>query len=168
MSYSPRHVRAPKRGVRRAATVAAAVTVAAGLSAGLTAQPASASTSAIGGRMLNKAEAKTGDWYSYGAVGPSYFDCSGLVYWAAAAAGERGWPRDTFDIAKLIGKRFMVVTTPERGDLALWGPRGAPYHVEFVTSWGHTTFGALKTGTRVSWHYNYPGWRPDFYLRILY
>ena len=41
----------------------------------------------LGDRVLNKAETKAGAWYSYGAAGPSYFDCSGLVVWAAAQLG---------------------------------------------------------------------------------
>lgn len=150
-------------------TAAAIVPVLATLvGSALLTQPAQASTGSLGNRILDRAETRTGDWYVYGAKGPANFDCSGLVAWAAAASGEKNWPRSTFDIARLIGKRFEVVTTPERGDLALWGPLSAPYHVEFVTRWGHTTFGAQKPGTRVDWHYNYPGWRPDFYLRILY
>src|SRR5690242_20905161 len=44
-------------------------------------------TSTLGDRVLNKAETKAWHWYSYGAAGPTYFDCSGLVVWAAAQLG---------------------------------------------------------------------------------
>jgi peptidoglycan DL-endopeptidase CwlO len=122
----------------------------------------------IGDRLLNLAETRTGDWYVYDTDGPSTFDCSGLVWWAATAAGEQDWPRDTYEIAAEIGTRFTITSHPERGDLALWGPVDAPYHVEFVTVWNQTTFGAQQTGTQVSWHYQYPGWGPSFYLHINY
>ena len=121
----------------------------------------------VGDRILNEAETRLNDSYSYGAVGPSLFDCSGLVYWAAGAIGERGWPRDTFDIAAQIGKRFSLTAHPQRGDLALWGPVGAPYHVELVTIWSHDTFGAETYGWsgRVTWHDD-TWFRPSFYLHI--
>lgn len=120
-----------------------------------------------GARILDEAETKVNHWYSYGADGPQVFDCSGLVYWAAGVAGERGWPRDTFDIARLIGSRFSITSHPVRGDLAMWGPVSAPYHVEIVTAWNLTTFGTEQPTWegRVTWHYD--GWfRPSFYLRI--
>lgn len=121
----------------------------------------------VGDRILDKAETRLNDGYAWGAVGPSLFDCSGLVYWAAGAAGERGWPRDTFDIARQIGSRFSLTSHPQRGDLALWGPVGAPYHVELVTIWPHDTFGAETYGWqgRVTWHDD-TWFRPSFYLRI--
>jgi cell wall-associated NlpC family hydrolase len=39
------------------------------------------------GVALNAALSKLGSWYSYGAAGPSTFDCSGLMQWAYAQAG---------------------------------------------------------------------------------
>jgi cell wall-associated NlpC family hydrolase len=133
----------------------------------LVAAPAAhAAALSAGMRILDRAETRTGDWYAYGAAGPSAFDCSGLVYWAATTAGEHGWPRDTYGIAAQIGTRFSITTRPERGDLALWGPVSAPYHVEIVGGQGQT-FGAQSTGTRVGWHSD--AWfRPSFYLHVNY
>ena len=54
-----------------------------------------ASTESIGNRILNEAETRTGDWYSYGSAGPSAFDCSGLVYWASHKLGVN-MPRTTY------------------------------------------------------------------------
>jgi NlpC/P60 family len=151
----------------------AAFLILCGLAAGsalLSPAAAHAATTSAGGyvgdRLLNLAESRTGDWYVYGTDGPTTFDCSGLVYWAATAAGESNWPRDTYEIASEIGTRFTITTDPQRGDLALWGPVSAPYHVEFVTVWGpDTTFGALDTGTQVGWHDD--SWSaPSFYLHI--
>jgi cell wall-associated NlpC family hydrolase len=121
-----------------------------------------ASTESIGARILDKAETRTGDWYSYGAAGPSYFDCSGLVYWAATAIGERNWPRDTYGlIGAVLSGRFAYTSHPQRGDLAFYGTG----HVEFVTNWYHVTYGAHHSGTRVGWvHYDPRYYGPTFYL----
>lgn len=167
MSYRPRHAR-PAR--RRPPLLGPVVTVA---TTGITAlcimnaPAAGASTGYVGDRMLNAAETRMNDWYVYGATGPTTFDCSGLVYWSAGAAGERNWPRDTYDIASEIGSRFTITNHPQRGDLALWGSVYAPYHVEFVTIWNGITFGTEDPTWqgRVSWHSD--AWfRPDFYLHI--
>ena len=124
-------------------------------------------TGYVGDRILDLAETRANDWYVYGAAGPSVFDCSGLVDWAATAAGERNWPRDTYAIASQIGSRFSITSTPQRGDLAMWGPVGSPYHVELVTIWSQTTFGAEYPAWdgRVTWHND--AWSaPSFYLHI--
>lgn len=128
---------------------------------------AGASTGYAGNRILNAAETRINDPYSYGAAGPSAFDCSGLVYWAATAAGERNWPRDTYGIAAQIGTRFSITYRPQRGDLALWGSVRSPYHVELVTIWSWLTFGAETYGWagRVTWH-STTWFRPSFYLHI--
>jgi cell wall-associated NlpC family hydrolase len=157
-----------RRRARAAALAAIAVTAVA-VPVTLAAAPASASTAYIGDRMLDEAETRVNDPYAWGAAGPGAFDCSGLVYWAAAAAGERDWPRDTYDIAAEIGTRFAVTDHPVRGDLAMWGPVSAPYHVEFVTDWDNTTFGAENYGWagRVTWHDD--AWfEPSFYLHVNY
>jgi hypothetical protein len=152
-----------KRLVPLAAILAAAVIIPVTLAA----VPASASSQYTGARMLNAAETRLNDPYAYGAAGPGAFDCSGLVYWAAHAAGESSWPRDTYGIAAEIGTRFTITRYPQRGDLALWGPVSAPYHVEFVTIWRNTTFGAENYGWagRVTWHGD-AYFEPSFYLRI--
>ena len=156
-----------RRKRRRAAAVIAVTALAVTALVTAPAASASASTGYIGNRILNIEESKANHYYSYGAAGPVYFDCSGLVYWAASAAGERNWPRDTYGIASEIGTRFSLTSHPQRGDLAMWGPVGAPYHVEMVTIWNGITFGAETYGWdgRVYWHSN--GWfRPSFYLHI--
>ena len=128
---------------------------------------AHASSAYVGSRILDRAETRVNDPYSYGATGPYAFDCSGLVYWAANSIGERNWPRDTYDIAAEIGTRFTITYHPQRGDLALWGSRWSPYHVEMVTIYSNLTFGAETYGWagRVTWH-NISYFRPSFYLRI--
>ena len=120
-----------------------------------------------GNRILDEAETRVNHEYVWGAAGPTYFDCSGLVYWAANAAGERNWPRDTFDIAREIGSRFSLTSHPQRGDLAMWGSVGAPYHVALVTIWSHTYFETQTPGWsgRVTWHDD-TWFRPSFFLHI--
>jgi len=148
----------------------AAVTLLAGLMGlvALASPPpaAQAATLTVGQRILAQAQTRAGDAYDYGATGPTAFDCSGLVYWAAGRAGLRNWPRDTFDIAAEIGTRFEIVTHPQAGDLALWGPVSAPYHVEIVTSPNHS-FGAQTYGIPVGGHAD-TYFEPSFYLRALY
>ena len=121
---------------------------------------ARAATESLGGRVLDMAETRTGDWYVYGAAGPSTFDCSGLVSWAAGRLGVY-LPHSTY--AMLTSPHLYRVYSPQRGDLAFYGTG----HVEMVTVWQHTTFGAQHTGTRVGWHTYYPpGWAPTAYYRL--
>ncbi|MGH3407351.1 MAG: NlpC/P60 family protein [Streptosporangiaceae bacterium] len=54
----------------------------------------------IPAQALRKAETKIGDWYQWGAAGPSVFDCSGLVVWAYAQLGI-SLPHYTGDIWQL-------------------------------------------------------------------
>lgn len=140
-----------------------------GLTLVAAAPPANASTETLGQRILDMAETRTGDWYVYGADGPTTFDCSGLVYWASHKLGVN-MPRTTYEmVTEGVAEGILVRTYhPVRGDLAFFGPVGAPYHVEFVTAWADTTFGALSTGTQVGWHRFWPGtwWVPSAYYTI--
>lgn len=145
---------------------AAALTPAA-FTAAATAAPATArltdSTESIGNRILDEAETRAGDWYEYGSAGPDTFDCSGLVYWASQQLGVN-MPRTTEEMLSegVSSGLLYQVTTPERGDLAFYGTG----HVEFVTSWADTTFGALDTGTQVGWHTWNAYWYPTMFYRI--
>lgn len=125
-------------------------------------QPAQASTESLGGRVLDKAETRTGDWYSYGSAGPSYFDCSGLVYWAAAQLGIT-IPRTTYGM--LAGGTHLYripLSEARRGDLLFYGSG----HVELDTMWWHWSFGAQEPGTRVGWHYWSGWWQPTMAMRF--
>ena len=121
----------------------------------LTAAPAHAATvsaprvtsSTLGDRVLNKAITRAGHWYSFGAAGPTYFDCSGLVYWAARQLGI-SIPRTTYGM--LAGSAHLyhiALGASRRGDLLFFSSG----HVEFNTAWYHTSFGAHHSGTRVGW-----------------
>jgi cell wall-associated NlpC family hydrolase len=122
-----------------------------------------ASTESIGNRILDVAETRTGAWYSFGSAGPSAFDCSGLVYWASHRVGVN-MPRTTYGmLSQGVSSGLLYrVYSPRRGDLAFYGSG----HVEFVTAWSHTTFGAQHAGTRVGWHHWNAYWHPTMYFRI--
>jgi peptidoglycan DL-endopeptidase CwlO len=128
----------------------------------LAAPPAHAATGTLGDRVLNTAETKVGHWYSYGAAGPTYFDCSGLVYWASRQLGV-SVPRSTYSM--LAGSTHLYrisLSQVRRGDLVFYGTG----HVEFATSWWHQSFGAHHTGTRVGWVKWSSYWHPTMALRF--
>ena len=115
-----------------------------------------------GDRMLNVAISKAGNWYSYGSAGPTYFDCSGLVYWSARQIGIT-LPRTTF--AMLAGSAHLYripLSSIRRGDLVFYGSG----HVEINTAWYHTSFGAHHTGTRVGWVSWSPYYAPTMAMRL--
>lgn len=147
---SPAYQASPAHQASSAYHAAAATPVAATLTA---------STESIGNRILDMAETRAGDWYSYGSAGPYTFDCSGLVYWASHRLGVN-MPRTTYGM--LSSSLLYRVYSPQRGDLAFYGSG----HVEFVTAWYHTTFGARDWGTRVGWHTWNAYWHPTMYFRI--
>lgn len=135
----------------RRLAVLLAVLGALGLS--LTAPPAHARTLTLGDRVLNAAETRAGDWYSYGAAGPSAFDCSGLVYWAAGQLGI-SVPRTTYGMLAGSAHLYRIpLSQIRRGDLVFFGSG----HVELATILYHVSFGAHHSGTRVGWR-GWSGW----------
>lgn len=132
-----------------------------GASTALSVTAASASTLNTGQKVLATAETKQGAWYKYGGNGPSTFDCSGLVVWAAKQHGL-SLPRTTQQMIK-SGELYRVYS-PRQGDLAFWGG-ASPYHVEFWTLTRYYTFGERKAGTRAGWH-NDNYWKPDRFYRF--
>ena len=123
---------------------------------------AHASSITTGDRVLNMAETRAGDWYVYGAAGPSAFDCSGLVYWSAGRLGI-SVPRTTYGLLAGSAHLYRIpLSAARRGDLMLYGSG----HVEIMTVWYHTTFGAQHTGTRVGWHKWSAYWQPTMALRF--
>jgi cell wall-associated NlpC family hydrolase len=148
--------------VKRLLAVVAILGGLTGLSTVLPAEAAHAATTVyFGNKVLNEAETRAGDWYVYGTAGPATFDCSGLVVWSAAQLGKTV-PRTTFSMLADSGHFYAVpVSSARRGDLMFYGSG----HVEIMTSWYHTTFGAQETGTRVGWHRWSAGWAPTMALR---
>lgn len=163
---------AVRMGFRRLRRASALTLIAAGLLAGpavmatpvahaATLAPASIG-STVGDRVLNMAETKVGHWYSYGSAGPTYFDCSGLVYWAAGRLGI-SLPRTTYGMLAGSSHLYRIpLSWARRGDLMFYGSG----HVEINTMWYHTTFGAQQTGTRVGWHHWSGYWAPTMAMRL--
>jgi cell wall-associated NlpC family hydrolase len=156
--------------MRRLTALLALAIALSGLAAGLSAPahaavraPASVSlTATLGDRVLNKAETRTGDWYQWGAAGPSTFDCSGLVVWAAAQLGI-SVPHSTYSMLAGTAHLYRIpLSWARRGDLLFYGSG----HVEFDTLWYHQSFGAASTGTRVGWHVWNAYWAPTMAMRF--
>jgi len=106
----------------------------------------------------------TGHPYIWAGVGPYGYDCSGLVVAAFAREGII-LPHNT--VAMIDSGKLVRVYSPRRGDLAFWGSVYAPEHVEFVTRWWHTTFGAQEPGTVVWWHTWNGWWEPSSFWEVV-
>jgi cell wall-associated NlpC family hydrolase len=72
-------------------------------------------------------------------------------------------PRTTYGM--LASPHLVRTYDPQRGDLAFYGTG----HVEFVTVWYHTTFGAHDTGSTIGWIGYNPawGWAPTAFYRVV-
>jgi uncharacterized membrane protein len=126
--------------------------------------PAHASTSDEGLRLrviaYRYAVAQAGKWYCWGGVGPSCYDCSGLVYEAYRHAGIPV-PRTTYE---MLDSRLLVRISrsqAKRGDLAFFGPG----HVEMVDT-RNISFGADTYGTKIGWTVSTAYWHPTAYYRV--
>jgi cell wall-associated NlpC family hydrolase len=134
------------------------------LAAGLLAAPAAQATTDPGAAALSWAEGHaTGHPYVWGGTGPYAYDCSGAVMASFAHADGIALPHNT--VAMVDSGKLIRTYHPVRGDLAFWGPIGAPYHVAFVTGSPHTAFGALQSGTPIG-RYSWAGWPPDAFYTV--
>jgi cell wall-associated NlpC family hydrolase len=138
--------------VRTFATFAA-ILVAVLLSSTFVPSSASASTTRVD-TAFNVVQNQRGDWYRYGAAGPSRFDCSGLVYYSFRRAGFRYVPRTSS--AQAANATRIRKTSVRKGDLVFFysgsaRPRNV-YHVGVFAGWrdGHRTIvHAPRSGERV-------------------
>lgn len=111
---------------------------------------------------MNAAKSRQGMPYSYGAAGPSSFDCSGLVYWAYRKAGIT-LPRTTGGMLSSSKLQRVSAGNARWGDLVF----ASSGHVEFYGHGGSRgwMFGAHHSGTRIGYKRIYSGgsgW-PRFY-----
>jgi hypothetical protein len=88
--------------------------------------PAPAAAASPADRVIKIAMAERGSPWVYGATGPSYFDCSGLVTYTFRRAGQLdtiGNGRNRSGTAMLRWARAHGRTTSHgrRGDIAVWG-----------------------------------------------
>lgn len=101
--------------------------------------------------------AQRGEWYRYGATGPSTWDCSGLVQAAYRKAGIY-LPRTTYDIIK--SSKLSRTYSPRWGDIVFTSTGHMEMYVK--PGWMH---GAHRSGTRIGYKAIYksgPGW-PKYY-----
>jgi peptidoglycan DL-endopeptidase CwlO len=70
---------------------------------------------------LAAAETRVGDWYQWGAAGPTTFDCSGLVMWAFAQVGI-SLPH--FSGAQYADTTHIPMSALEPGDLVFFSDPG--------------------------------------------
>lgn len=117
----------------------------------LAASPAEAAT--LKARAFNVAKAQRGDWYQWGATGPSRFDCSGLTLYSYKQVGKT-LPRT----AQQQYNRSTKVSPSHRqpGDLIFIGrSSGSIYHVGiyagFWDGYGWI-LDAPRTGRQVGYH----------------
>jgi len=145
---------------------AAAVLIAAAvIFTAVPAQAAPASPAAISNAALGWAEShEIGRPYVWGGTGPYGYDCSGAI---VAAFGHLGVALPHNTVAMIRSGKLVRVYYPRRGDLAFFGSPYAPSHVEFVTRWYHTTFGAAHSGTLVWWHRWNGWWAPSSFWRVV-
>ncbi len=72
-------------------------------------------------KAVRYAATKIGSPYSYGAAGPSAFDCSGLVYWSYQQAGKT-IPRDSY--GQLGGGQAVNYADAKPGDVLIFNGGG--------------------------------------------
>lgn len=161
MSYKPRHARRRHQGRKTALAVGTAALTVAGIIGGV---PSAHASESLGNRALDWAESHAyGKPYAWGGTGPYSYDCSGLVVTAFKHMGLT-LPRTTYSM--VYSPHLVRVYSPQRGDLAFWGPASSPYHVEFVTVWYHQTFGAHDYGQPVGWVRYGGSWSPSGFYRV--
>lgn len=100
-------------------------------------------------QMVNLIKNEIGAPYVYGTEGPSTFDCSGLVQWAAGKAGIKGVPRTSEAQWAWVDKIPLSQLQP--GDLVFsqWpGDNASPGHVQVYVGGGQV-IGADNTHTGV-------------------
>ena len=119
------------------------------------ARPAAAYVALVPGseaaQIIKIAKAQVGDPYRYGAMGPSAFDCSGLVLYSYKAAGDysvvgSGSYRSARSLYYWFKKRGLTSTTRAApGDLVVWGSGS---HIGIYIGNGYAV-SALTRGVRV-------------------
>ncbi|WP_035861793.1 C40 family peptidase [Kitasatospora cheerisanensis] len=97
------------------------------------------------GAAMSAALSKLGSWYSYGAAGPSTFDCSGLMQWAYAQAGV-SIPRTSQAQAGAGTSLGTNIANARPGDLIIY--YGDQHHVGMYVGNGQIVH-APHTGAQV-------------------
>ncbi|GAA2108717.1 C40 family peptidase [Kitasatospora saccharophila] len=102
-------------------------------------------SSSFSGNAVGAAVSKLGSWYSYGAAGPSTFDCSGLMQWAYKQAGV-SIPRTSQAQAGAGTNLGTDIANARPGDLIIY--YGDQHHVGMYVGNGQIVH-APHTGAQV-------------------
>jgi cell wall-associated NlpC family hydrolase len=85
---------------------------------------------------------KAAKGYVWGATGPNYYDCSGLMYRAAQKVGYKG-PR--FTTSTVENQKGMIITrNPQYGDMVVWKGSGDPDGHMGVVTGGNDFYSAMN------------------------
>lgn len=128
---------------KRALATSAVILALAG--SGLVSAPAASATDSLKTEAYKTAVAQKGDWYQWGAEGPTRFDCSGLPYYSFRKHGKK-IPRvaaDQYKYSKHISKSSRT-----KGDLVFFYNSSGIYHVGFYAGNGYILH-APHTGAKV-------------------
>lgn len=85
--------------------------------------------------IMDEAEAlaKAAKGYKFGAEGPDYYDCSGLVFKACQKAGVYSGTRfTTFSVGH--SSQFARITAPQVDDIVVWSENSAHGHMGIITA----------------------------------
>lgn len=107
--------------------VSATDTASASLGSGLADAVSEANGTATGSSLLNEVQSlgSSAKGYELGATGPSYYDCSGLVWQALRTLGLYDGPRFTTATFDAVAPKFAKRTTsPSAGDIINWPSKG--------------------------------------------
>jgi cell wall-associated NlpC family hydrolase len=108
-------------------------------------------------RVLRVTRRHRGDWYQYGAAGPSRFDCSGLVMYVYQHALGKSLPHNAQ--AQYQRSRHITRAHLRRGDLVFQMSGGYAFHVGIYAGRGYM-WDAPHSGARVHKHKMYNAhWR---------
>lgn len=128
---------------KRAVVTSTVITALVG--SGLALAPEASATTSLKSEAYSTAVSKKGDWYQYGAAGPTRFDCSGLTYYSFKHHGKT-IPRvaaSQYNYSKHISKSSRA-----KGDLVFFYNSGGIYHVGFYAGNGYVLH-APHTGAKV-------------------
>lgn len=127
------------------ASAAGGVSVAAGAH-GATTDTKPVWAMALRAQGLRLTAAQAGKWYRWGGAGPSFFDCSGLVYYVYRTQLHRSLPRTAN--AQRLATIPVSKAAVQPGDLIFFMSGGWAYHVG-VYAGGGKVWHAPRPGQRV-------------------
>lgn len=101
--------------------------------------------SSLLGQMVTLGNAAKG--YVWGASGPTYYDCSGLVWQALKKTGQyKGARFTTSTFTKQLGNKITKVSTPAVGDVVLW----PNHHIGVLSDVGQV-YSAMSPSTGIGY-----------------